>query len=59
MEFGELNEVAQKTRNFCFQCSWISGSIAVPGAGNYTRKEIDALEGKTSSRCFRNGICKM
>jgi aspartyl-tRNA synthetase len=21
MEFGELNEVAQKTRNFCFQCS--------------------------------------
>jgi aspartyl-tRNA synthetase len=41
MEFGELNEFAQhKDSLFSIQPS---SGIAVPGAGNHTRKEIDAL----------------
>jgi aspartyl-tRNA synthetase len=43
MEFGELNEVA-KSKDFpVFNAAELVVGIAVPGAGNYTRKEIDAL----------------
>ena len=43
MEFGELNEVA-KSKDFpVFNAAELVVGIAVPGAGNYTRKEIDGL----------------
>ncbi|MFE3867371.1 aspartate--tRNA ligase [Flavobacterium sp. LS2P90] len=43
MEFGELNEVA-KSKDFpVFNAAELVVGIAVPGAGSYTRKEIDAL----------------
>ena len=43
MEFGELNEVA-KSKDFpVFNAAELVVGIAVPGAGNFTRKEIDAL----------------
>ena len=43
MEFGELNEVA-KSKDFpVFNAAELVVGIAVPGAGNYTRKEIDTL----------------
>jgi aspartyl-tRNA synthetase len=43
MEFGELNEVAQNKEFSVFNAAELVVAIAVPGAGNYTRKEIDAL----------------
>jgi aspartyl-tRNA synthetase len=43
MEFGELNEVA-KSKDFpVFNTAELVVGIAVPGAGEYTRKEIDGL----------------
>ncbi len=43
MEFGELNEFAQHKEFPVFNAAELVIGIAVPGAGNYTRKEIDAL----------------
>lgn len=43
MEFGELNAVAQHKDFPVFNSAELVVGIAVPGAGNYTRKEIDAL----------------
>ncbi|MFC5682356.1 aspartate--tRNA ligase [Flavobacterium sp. MAHUQ-51] len=43
MEFGELNEFAQHKEFSVFNAAELVVGIAVPGAGNYTRKEIDAL----------------
>jgi aspartyl-tRNA synthetase len=43
MEFGELNEVAQHKEFPVFNAAELVVGIAVPGAGNYTRKEIDAF----------------
>jgi len=43
MEFGELNDVA-KSKDFpVFNAAELVVGIAVPGVGNYTRKEIDSL----------------
>lgn len=43
MEFGELNEFAQHKDFPVFNAAELVVGIAVPEAGNYTRKEIDAL----------------
>ncbi|OAZ03848.1 aspartate--tRNA ligase [Flavobacterium succinicans] len=43
MEFGELNAFAQHKEFPVFNSAELVVGIAVPGAGNYTRKEIDAL----------------
>ena len=43
MQFGELNAVAQHKEFPVFNTSELVVGIAVPGAGNYTRKEIDGL----------------
>ncbi len=43
MEFGELNEFAQHKEFPVFNAAELVVGIAVPGDGNYTRKEIDAL----------------
>ena len=43
MEFGELNDFAQHREFSVFNAAELVVGIAVPGAGNYTRKEIDAL----------------
>ena len=43
MEFGELNAIAQHKEFPVFNTAELVVGIAVPGAGNYTRKEIDAL----------------
>ncbi|WPR72435.1 aspartate--tRNA ligase [Flavobacterium sp. NG2] len=43
MEFGELNEFAQHKEFPVFNAAELVVGIAVAGAGNYTRKEIDAL----------------
>ncbi|MEM0576659.1 aspartate--tRNA ligase [Flavobacterium polysaccharolyticum] len=43
MEFGELNAFAQHKEFSVFNLAELVVGIAVPGAGNYTRKEIDAL----------------
>ena len=43
MEFGELNTVAQHKDFPVFNAAELVVGIAVPGAGNYTRKEIDGL----------------
>jgi aspartyl-tRNA synthetase len=43
MEFGELNAVAQNKEFGVFNTAELVVGIAVPGTGNYTRKEIDAL----------------
>jgi aspartyl-tRNA synthetase len=43
MEFGELNTVAQHKEFPVFNTAELVVGIAVPGAGNYTRKEIDGL----------------
>lgn len=43
MEFGELNEFAQHKDFPVFNTAELVVGIAVPGSGNYTRKEIDAL----------------
>jgi aspartyl-tRNA synthetase len=39
MEFGELNEVAQNKEFAVFNTAELVVGIAVPGAGNYTRKK--------------------
>ncbi|MDF0707926.1 aspartate--tRNA ligase [Flagellimonas okinawensis] len=43
MQFGELNEVAQHKDFNVFNSSELVVGIAVPGAADYTRKEIDKL----------------
>ena len=43
MEFGELNAVAQHKDFNVFNSAELVVGIAVPGAGGYSRKEIDAL----------------
>lgn len=43
MKFGELNDIAQHKDFAIFNQSELVVGIAVPGAGNYSRKEIDAL----------------
>ena len=43
MEFGELNEVTQHKEFPVFNAAELVVGIAVPGVGNYTRKEIDGL----------------
>jgi len=43
MEFGELNEVTQHKDFAVFNTSELVVGIAVPGAGAYTRKQIDEL----------------
>ncbi len=43
MKFGELTEVAQHKEFVVFNNAELVVGIAVPGAGEYTRKEIDAL----------------
>ncbi len=43
MEFGELNEFAQHRQFPVFNAAELVVGIAVPNAGNYTRKEIDGL----------------
>lgn len=43
MKFGELNDLAQHKEFAVFNQSELVVGIAVPGAGSYSRKEIDAL----------------
>jgi aspartyl-tRNA synthetase len=43
MEFGELNQFAKHKEFPVFNAAELVVGIAVPGAGEYTRKEIDAL----------------
>ncbi|MFN3755948.1 MAG: aspartate--tRNA ligase, partial [Flavobacterium sp.] len=43
MKFGELNDIAQHKDFTIFNQSELVVGIAVPGAGSYSRKEIDAL----------------
>jgi aspartyl-tRNA synthetase len=43
MQFGELNQYTQHKEFSVFNAAELVVGIAVPGAGNYTRKEIDAL----------------
>jgi aspartyl-tRNA synthetase len=43
MKFGELNEFAQHKEFPVFNAAELVVGIAVPAAGNYTRKEIDGL----------------
>jgi len=43
MEFGELNEFAQHKDFPVFNAAALVVGIAVPNAGNYTRKEIDGF----------------
>jgi aspartyl-tRNA synthetase len=43
MEFGELNEFAQHKEFPVFNSAELVVAIAVPGASEYTRKEIDGL----------------
>lgn len=43
MEFGELNECAQHKEFPVFNAAELVVGIAAPGAGEYTRKEIDGL----------------
>ncbi len=43
MEFGELNTVAQHKDFGVFNSAELVVGIAVPGAAEYTRKELDAL----------------
>lgn len=43
MEFGELNEVAKHKEFGIFNGAELVVGIAVPGAAQYTRKELDAL----------------
>lgn len=43
MQFGELNQVAQHKDFNVFNTAELVVGIAVPGAAEYTRKEIDAL----------------
>lgn len=43
MEFGELNDIAQHKEFKVFNDAELVVGIAVPGASEYSRKEIDAL----------------
>lgn len=43
MEFGELNDVTQHKEFEVFNTAELVVGIAVPGAAEYTRKELDAL----------------
>jgi len=43
MKFGELNDLAQHKEFAIFNQSELVVGISVPGAGSYSRKEIDAL----------------
>ncbi len=43
MKFGELNEFSQHKEFPVFNAAELVVGIAVPGVGNYTRKEIDGL----------------
>ncbi|MEX0273774.1 MAG: aspartate--tRNA ligase [Flavobacteriaceae bacterium] len=43
MEFGELNDVAQHKDFNVFNSAELVVGIAIPGAGEYTRKQLDAL----------------
>lgn len=43
MEFAELNALAQHREFGVFNSAELVAGIAVPGAGSYTRKELDAL----------------
>ena len=43
MEFGELNQVAKHKEFNVFNTAELVVGIAVPGANNFTRKEIDKL----------------
>ena len=43
MEFGELNEYAKHKDFSVFNAAELVVAIAVPGVGEYSRKEIDAL----------------
>jgi aspartyl-tRNA synthetase len=43
MEFGELNEFTQHKEFSVFNSAELVVGIAVPGAGDYSRKEIDGL----------------
>jgi aspartyl-tRNA synthetase len=69
MEFGELNEFAQHKDFPVFNTAELVVGIAVPGAGNYTRKEIDGLidwvkrpqvgaSGMVYSKCNDDGTFK-
>jgi len=69
MEFGELNEFAQHKDFPVFNAAELVVGIAVPGAGNYTRKEIDGLidwvkrpqvgaSGMVYSKCNDDGTFK-
>lgn len=69
MEFGELNEFAQHKDFPVFNAAELVVGIAVPGAGNYTRKEIDGLidwvkrpqvgaSGMVYSKCNDDGTYK-
>ena len=43
MKFGELNDVAKHKGFSVFNAAELVVGIAVPNAGNYTRKEVDGL----------------
>ena len=69
MKFGELNEFAQHKDFPVFNAAELVVGIAVPGAGNYTRKEIDGLidwvkrpqvgaSGMVYSKCNDDGTFK-
>jgi len=69
MEFGELNEFAKHKDFPVFNAAELVVGIAVPGAGNYTRKEIDGLidwvkrpqvgaSGMVYSKCNDDGTFK-
>lgn len=69
MEFGELNAVAQHKDFGVFNNAELVVGIAVPGAGEYTRKEIDSLidwvkrpqigaSGMVYVKCNENGTYK-
>jgi aspartyl-tRNA synthetase len=69
MEFGELNEFAKHKDFPVFNAAELVVGIAVPGGGNYTRKEIDGLidwvkrpqvgaSGMVYSKCNDDGTFK-
>ena len=69
MKFGELNEFTQHKEFPVFNAAELVVGIAVPGAGNYTRKEIDGLidwvkrpqvgaSGMVYVKCNENGTYK-
>jgi len=69
MEFGELNAVAQHKDFPVFNAAELIVGIAVPGAGELTRKEIDGLidwikrpqigaSGMVYVKCNADGTCK-